>query len=151
MAIDQQDESRVYLEFLEAVRGFNQANAIHVEEMHRLEQESQAALAQAAKTHLTPVLGKLQTVQLVGGAIAVISLMLMLCTCGIWGSGTNTSSRGNEADAMCMFVLPLVFFLPLMAVGVAVFAWALHRASMLRAKIKQIQRGTWIGDRGGHS
>lgn len=145
----QLDESRVYLEFIETVRGFHQANAIYLEEMHRLTQERQAALAQAVKIHLDPLLAKLRIAQVISAAVAAVSTLV-----GIGGLCANLPASSSGAKEAGVAATCSIFFLFLLALAIlsgAVCIWSSHRISTVRAKIRQIQNATSVRDRGHRS
>lgn len=126
MTIVPQDETRIYLEFLEAVRDFNQANVTYLGEMHRLAQESQTALRQAGREHLNPLLSKLRTAQVISGAITAFS---SIAFCSL------VNNINSFPNAECLVFLSLLVII----ISIVVFAWVSPRISAIVARTAQIQ------------
>lgn len=135
MSSTEQDELYVYLGFLEAVRDFNQANATYLEEMHRLEQNNQMALRQAARDHLDPLLNNLRYAQVISGAVTALSIFLF---CGMVARASD-SPEGIGGIGVFVFLLAIV--------SGAVFVWTSQRVSKLVAKIKRMRLETRVEDR----
>lgn len=108
------DESRAYREYFELVKRFNLAEGRYVASLNEANKRKHAAIQQAVKDHLDPLLAKLRQVQLISVGVAV-GAFLFLCV-----------TLSAESYGVGLLVLLLIA-----AIGVAGAVWSTRRISNL--------------------